>query len=224
MSMKSRILHQSCWARTSSDRCIELHSSLSHGSAPILFVGGVHGDEPEGVELATQLLGWLQKNNKICVHDWLLIPCLNVDGYKKNERTNARGIDLNRNFPSKDWSPDSKSPRYNPGTHASSESETKALVALIKRHKPKLIVHFHSWQPCVVYTGSKAKSWAEKMADGTGYEVREDIGYPTPGSLGQYGWIDCHTPVVCLEAQEKADLATIWPQFQKGLQRLLTEA
>jgi hypothetical protein len=187
----------------------------------LLFVGGVHGDEPEGVELATKFLSWLQKNNKSDLHSWYLIPCLNVDGYSKHERTNGHGVDLNRNFPSRDWSPKIKAPRYNPGPHPTSEPEVKALCQLIEKTKPQAIFHFHSWKPCVVYTGETGRPWAVKAAGESGYEVREDIGYPTPGSLGQYAWFELKIPVICIEEQERSDLTQVWPHFASGLQKVM---
>ncbi|MBX9768321.1 MAG: hypothetical protein K2X47_13690, partial [Bdellovibrionales bacterium] len=42
-------------------------------AAPLLFVGGVHGDEPEGVWLAEDLLQFLKKN--ATDRPWLLVPC-----------------------------------------------------------------------------------------------------------------------------------------------------
>lgn len=215
-------MHDSCWATTSRGTPIELYSKIhSSTSAPLLFIGGVHGDEPEGVRLAQDFLGWLQENNDLVVHDWLLIPCINPDGYNSQQRTNANGVDLNRNFPSTDWSADAKAPRYWPGPHAGSELESQAIIQIIEKFKPLLIVHFHSWEPCVVYTGISGKKASEIIGLDTGYEVREDIGYPTPGSLGQYGWQIHKTPVICIEAQEHAPLETIWPRFQKGLRTLM---
>jgi hypothetical protein len=184
----------------------------------------VHGDEPEGVELAKKFLDWLQKNNKPHLHSWILIPCLNPDGFEKNERTNAHGVDLNRNFPSRDWSSHAKAPRYYPGPGPASEPEVLAVVKLIKEKKPRAIFHFHSWEPCVVYTGAPGKAWAELVAEEVGYEAREDIGYPTPGSLGQYGWLEHQTPVICVEEQEHIELSTIWPRFGSGLQRVLSRS
>lgn len=227
--MQQRIFHQTSWATTSSGTPIELykksHSSGGSSERPILFIGGVHGDEPEGVHLAQQLLQWLQENEKTQsqnIRPWLLIPCINPDGYSKKQRTNGAGVDLNRNFPCRDWSPEAKAPRYYPGPSPGSEAEVQALVKLIEDEKPHLIVHFHSWEPCVVYTGEPGKKAAEILATGTGYECREDIGYPTPGSLGQYGWIEKQTPVVCIEEQDHIDLNLVWPHFKTGLEILLT--
>ncbi len=222
--MSSPILHQSSWARSARGKSIELFSSQHGAERPLLFIGGVHGDEPEGVDLAEKFLSWLQKNNNSQMHSWLLIPCLNLDGYSARERTNGNGVDLNRNFPSRDWSSHAKAPRYYPGPHPTSEPEVKALCQLIDQHKPQVIFHFHSWEPCVVYTGAPGKPWATMAAGDSGYDVREDIGYPTPGSLGQYAWLDCHTPVICIEEQEHSDLEQVWPRFAKGLQKVVMKA
>lgn len=219
--MSSSILHQSSWASSALGKPIELYSSEHSEERPLLFIGGVHGDEPEGVELAQKFISWLQKYNSTRFHSWILIPCLNVDGYSRNERTNGHGVDLNRNFPSVDWSPQIKAPRYNPGSSPGSEPEIQALCRLIAEKKPQAIFHFHSWEPCVVYTGSPGKVWAEKVAGNSGYEVREDIGYPTPGSLGQYGWLNHQIPVICIEEQEKIDLTKVWPRFAEGLQNVV---
>lgn len=220
--MSSVVLHQTSWATSALGNPIEMLCAENSNNSNILFIGGVHGDEPEGVELGLKFKDWLQKNNNSSLCSWTLIPCLNPDGYLKNQRTNGNGVDLNRNFPSFDWSSEHKAPRYFPGASPASEPEVKAVVNLIQQKKPQLIVHFHSWEPCVVYTGSPGKKWADIIAQHCGYISREDIGYPTPGSLGQYGWLEQQIPVICIEEQEHIDLSTVWPRFASGLQSLLS--
>lgn len=224
--MFETIIHQSSWATTRKGTPIELYrkSHKNDSISPYLFIGGVHGDEPEGVRLAKEFLNWLgdvEKTQKEQIHPWLLIPCINPDGYAANQRTNSQGVDLNRNFPSPDWSPEFQKDRYFPGPKAASEKETQALVQLIETAKPKAIFHFHSWEPCLVYTGHSGEPYARVLSVGNSYPVREDIGYPTPGSLGQYGWL-CHKiPVICVEEQEKIDLELVWPHFSKGFEKLM---
>jgi predicted deacylase len=219
--MNPAILHQSSWATSALGQSIELFDCPRGSQAPLLFIGGVHGDEPEGVELAQKFLSWLQKNNNPALRSWILIPCLNVDGFGRKQRTNGKGVDLNRNFPSADWSPAFEQARYYPGPSPASEPEVQALCQLIETRRPEVIFHFHSWKPCVVYTGIPGKIWAERASGNSGYEVREDIGYPTPGSLGQYGWLNHQTPVICIEEQEHTPLLEVWPRFAAGLQNLL---
>lgn len=206
---------------TAKGQHLEYYTSISENEKPLLFIGGVHGDEPEGVELSTKLLSWLQKNNTEKVRSWILVPCLNKDGYSTGQRINGRGVDLNRNFPSPDWTAEAKAPRYYPGPYPESEIETQLVTFLIETYKPECVVHFHSWEPCVVYTGHLGLNFAQTIAEGTGYRVAEDIGYPTPGSLGQYAWLVHQIPVVCVEEKENSPLDPIWPRFQSGLISLL---
>lgn len=234
--MANSIVHHSSWAYSANGQKISLYTNLLtlhhnltaspvvelHHPRPYLFIGGVHGDEPEGVQLAEDLLRWIQENPSIPLRPFILIPCLNPDGYFRKERTNGHGVDLNRNFPCRDWSPEFKQERYFPGSGPNSEPETQALVRLIDQTQPELIVHFHSWKPCVVYTGSVAKAIADWLAKDTDYTSREDIGYPTPGSLGQYAWLDKQTPVICIEEQEGIPLDLVWHHFGKALIDLLT--
>jgi hypothetical protein len=163
----------------------------------------------------------LQTDNPTLRVSGALIPCFNPDGWRSQQRTNARGVDLNRNFPSEDWSPLATKPRYHPGPAPGSEPEVQALVQWLVRHRPRLIVHFHAWEPCVVYTGRSAQAAATLLAGDTGFPVREDIGYPTPGSLGQYGWQSLNIPVICIESPEKTRAEEVWRLFGGGLQQLL---
>jgi len=225
--MSFNLFHQSFWAQSAGQLPIELYAKGHNSNRlmlqnPLLFIGGVHGDEPEGVRLAEEFLQWLKTQNPESLKDWILIPCLNVDGYLHNSRTNAHGVDLNRNFPSQDWIKNYEKTRYFPGEAPGSEPEVQALVQLIHETQPALIVHFHSWEPCIVYTGAPAQAPAQLLQEGNSYEVREDIGYPTPGSLGNFGWQDLKIPVICIEEQEKIDLNLVWPHFSSGLKKLVS--
>ena len=215
------------WRRTSIGTPIALHASASpeqlarSNARPIVLIGGVHGDEPEGVELASRAIEWLSAQPGGAVAPWAATPCLNVDGFARRERTNARGVDLNRNYPSKDWSSECAKPRYFPGVAPGSEVETQAIVELARSLKPRLFIHCHSWEPCIVVTGEPARADAERLARSSGYEARDSIGYPTPGSLSSFGWRDLAIPVICIEERDSErgggpTLEGIWPRFAAG--------
>jgi hypothetical protein len=224
------------WIRTALGSPIELVSSAPlanlRGERPIIVVGGVHGDEPEGVRLAQDTLAWLQKMGEPSetgeagekVTPWVVIPCLNVDGYQRQTRVNARGVDLNRNYPSDNWSPVCEKERYFPGPYPASEPEIQGLVSLFEILHPRLVIHCHSWKPCIVATGPSARPDAERLGTSSGYEVVEEIGYPTPGSLSRYGWHNHRIPIICIEEQELlTDLSTIWPRFEAGMKAIFTD-
>lgn len=217
-------LHIPNWKTTTLGTPIELFASASLAQLrqlkPILLMGGVHGDEPEGVRLVTETLQWLKSNmssgKTIC--PWIVIPCLNVDGFARKTRVNGRGVDLNRNYPAKDWSAEARAERYFPGASPGSEAEIQAVVELIAEVSPRLVIHCHSWKPCIVGTGTTSARDTERLAKASGYEGREDIGYPTPGSLSSYGWFDHKIPVICIEEDDTIkDHDSIWPRFKKGM-------
>ncbi|MDF2940828.1 MAG: ycjI [Gammaproteobacteria bacterium] len=217
--------HIKNWAKSAGNKEIELYCSKGALSdkQPILMIGGTHGDEPEGVRLAEELLAHLKAHPESATTPWILIPCINPDGYAKNERVNGHGVDLNRNYPASNWSSEHSKPRYYPGPYPASEPEIQALVKLIERAKPGLIIHFHSIEnPCIVCTGKPGLVAAQALSKACGYPVQDDIGYPTPGSLSEYAWHDLNIPVICIEEQEKIDLNTIWPRFKQGLLETLT--
>jgi len=215
------------WKKTIRGRYLQLfasHENLDFGTDhPLLFIGGVHGDEPEGVYLVEALLEWIEQmyHKSHTLHPWVIVPCLNPDGFDEKKRVNGNGVDLNRNFPAKDWSKEFKQDRYYPGEQPASELETQALMELIKKVKPKTIIHCHSWKPSIIYTGDDAFKLAKIFADVSGYDLQPDIGYPTPGSLGQYGYLDCQTGVICIEEREGADKKETWARFQKAFEKIL---
>jgi protein MpaA len=211
------VIEKRNWAVSAENRAIALFQSDESPQNPILLIGGVHGDEPEGVWLAEATLQWLKSNTSENLKPWMLILCLNPDGFAKGERTNGHGVDLNRNYPSRDWSPEAAKPRYHPGPHPASEPEVRTLVALIRLVEPQLIIHCHSWNPCVVYAGDPARPAAEALGRSSGYEVRDDIGYPTPGSLSRFGWHDNKIPIICIEEAEGTPREKVWPHFAQGM-------
>lgn len=215
------IVRMENWAKSRGGKPIGLaHSpglNLAASERPLILIGGVHGDEPEGVKLAEETLRYLDAHPEKCRVPWILIPCLNPDGFTAKTRTNAGGVDLNRNYPARSWSPEIKEPRYNPGPKAGSEPEIQALVALIQAVKPRLLIHCHSWHPCIVMTGEPARPDAERLAKVSGYPLQATIGYDTPGSLSQYGWADHKIPVICIEEQEGTPLDQVWPHFKNAI-------
>jgi protein MpaA len=64
----------------------------------VLISGGIHGDEPAGVETICEFLE--EKLYIPFLKDWriTILPCLNPSGYQRNTRNNHEDKDLNRLF------------------------------------------------------------------------------------------------------------------------------
>ena len=199
---------------------------LTNGPVNLLLIGGVHGDEPEGFGLVERYAAdgeWRALEGRAAL--WVL-PRLNPDGCGIEERTNGNGVDLNRNMPTKDWSPVAAKPRYNPGPSAGSEIETQLLMQLIERLAPKLIISAHSWNPMINFNGP-CRRVAERMASVNQYVVSDDIGYPTPGSLGTWAGWERKIPTITLEVERGLEAQKAWeihgPALQAALMFAATE-
>ncbi|MCM2280359.1 MAG: DUF2817 domain-containing protein [Bdellovibrionaceae bacterium] len=232
--MNSRyIFTTTSWKKTALGTEIPLSASRPleemRAERPILLMGGIHGDEPEGVALAEGTLEWLksacESGHGEQLAPWVVIPCLNIDGFRKNQRVNGRGVDLNRNYPASNWSPTADKERYFPGPSPGSEPEIQGVVELLQTLRPRLVIHCHSWKPMVVYAGEPGLRDAELLGRASGYKVVDTIGYPTPGSLSQYGWGDLKIPIICIEEQDGlTDLTPIWPRFADGMKSIFLDA
>ena len=159
-----------------------------------LVIGVFHGDEPQGKFLIEE---YIKQNPQSYL---LFIPCLNPDGLQLNQRTNSNGVDLNRNFPTKNWVLGEKDQFFG-GHEPASEIETQFLIDTINEFMPDIILTLHAPYKVVNYDGP-AKGLAEEISQIINYPVEENIGYPTPGSFGTYAGIERNIKTITLELDE----------------------
>jgi len=206
----------------------EIKSYISElkGAKYCYLLAGVHGDEVEGVYILKELFSWLRTADEDIQIPMVVIPILNVDGYRMSTRTNANGVDLNRNLASANWSAEAREKKYFPGKAPLSEPENQYLVKLLNKYPPYLIMSFHSWKPMLNWNGPDCQKYADYLAKYNNYPVVADIeGHPTPGSLGEFGPEKYKTSVLTFEAPLLADnlgLKQIWEENQTGLKALLS--
>lgn len=191
------------------------------GQSPrrILVLGGVHGNEPEGVHCSLGLIQHMHQGYSLNLETHI-VPMFNMDGVLKQERRNSRGVDLNRNLPTKDWSAVVAEEKYHPGLSANSEPENQALVRWIDEFKPRYILSLHSWKPCINING-RCQPEAELLHKLTQYEIKEDIGYPTPGCLGTYCGLERDIPTITYEIERGLDVASILKTHVRAMSETL---
>jgi protein MpaA len=182
------------------------------GPDHVLVVGGMHGSEPAGAAVAERLARLIDRHPEFvdgCAV--AIIARVNPDGLLDRRRTNANGADLNRNFPSKDWRR-AKVDELSHGRFAASEPETLAVMRAVEVFRPHRIIDIHSiMRGCHGnnYDGP-AEELAELMSRLNGYPVLPDVGYPTPGSLGNWAGVDRGIPTITLELPGDLDHAQCW--------------
>ena len=160
------------------------------GRAEIVILAAIHGDEPETTVVVSEALRCLPRGDLQAA----VILCGNPDGLLRGTRGNVRGVDLNRNFPTSNWSPDpvhyksrandARDIALTPGAEPASEPETRALLSLLEELQPRAIVSFHSALACVDDSG--ASPLGRQLADRCALPFLTEIGYPTPGSMGTW--------------------------------------
>lgn len=177
---------------------------LTFSSFTVLIIGVVHGDEPQGKFL---IENYLQNSDVNPKNRLLFIPCLNPDGLENNTRSNSNGVDINRNFPTKNWGGVQAPVSFDfyGGESPASETETKFILEIMKEYSPDIILTLHSPYRVVNYDGP-AKKTAEKIGQIMAYSVSSDIGYLTPGSLGTYAGVERNIPVITLELDDKINI------------------
>lgn len=200
---------------------IEAYRSEYHGDKYFYLMAGVHGDEVEGIYCLKQLFTWLETQELEI--PMIVIPVLNVDGHKNGTRTNSQGVDLNRNLPSTSWTSEVTEEKYHPGTAPLSGPENQYFDQLMKKYPPYFILTLHSWKPMINYNGDCLKA-AEFISQFNKYPIADDIGYPTPGSLGDYGPEKYGAPVITYELpvlSEENSLKSIWEENEEALKNFL---
>jgi protein MpaA len=155
----------------------------------ILVLASMHGDESETTVVLSEALRSIRRKDL----NNAAILCANPDGLLRGTRGNARGVDLNRNFPTSNWSPepvfyknledDPQDIALSPGAEPASEPETRALLSLLEEVKPRAVVTLHAALACI--DDADASPLGSMLAERSGLPL-EPVVYPTPGSFGSW--------------------------------------
>lgn len=227
------------WARSVKGRHIMLHEFTPAQSpvARVLVVGGIHGDELTSVSIVFRWIERLKEPaGEAARYRWRVIPVLNPDGLlaKRPTRVNARGVDLNRNFPTDNWADAAhrhwsestgRDPRRFPGNAPRSEPESSWLHSEILTFKPDVIISVHAPYAVLDFDGPPA---GMKPPTRFGRLQLRRLGI-YPGSLGNFGGLKEGIPVVTLELPHALDmpdedeLAQVWRDMQNWLKVNLVE-
>jgi protein MpaA len=179
-----------------------------------LLLAAVHGDELPTTYVLFKLANYLKENPEAyrgrCI---VVAPLVNPDGFLASppQRVNSNGVDINRNFPTKDWRRDAlrqwesrthRNKRYYPGQKPGSENETRFQIALVHRFKPHKILTLHSPLGFYDFDGPSFHlddfgKWLEKISKETDYPLKRFGVYP--GSLGNYAGVERGIFTVTLE-------------------------
>ncbi len=182
------------------------HQGNAKQPKKILVLSLIHGDETNAGGLGRY---WVERLNKVSPRNsWRILPVTNPDGVAAKTRTNASGVDLNRNFPTADWGKDAEnfwkkeahgSARKFPGYGAGKEIEVQCIMQHLDDYKPDFVISIHTPLKVLDFDGPKVRK--PKYS----YLPWKSLGN-FPGSLGRYLWVERKVPVLTTELRD--DLPT----------------
>ncbi len=166
----------------------------------ILVYSMFHGDEFPAGSVARY---WMERLSTIDPRSsWRIVPIVNPDGVRNKTRVNGRGVDINRNLPTKDWEKlalkywkerESKKKRRFPGNEAGSEQETRCVMNHIENFRPDFIISVHTPYGLLDFDGP------QKQIRPRFHNLPwKRLGH-YPGSLGRYMWAERNIPVLTIE-------------------------
>lgn len=206
-----------------------------------LILSMVHPDEITPLYLGFKLVHWVKEHvTEFKDAHVIIAPFVNPDGHfrKPPIRLNARGVDVNRNFPTKDWKEKALSlwkgqlrsnPRRFPGHEPSSEPETDFQEELIARFQPKKILSIHSPLNVTDYDGPSSltldkfpKEYVQECLKLRNRLRAKSTGF-FPGSLGNYAGVELGIPTITLElpSSDARKAAHFWKIFQPGIHSMI---
>lgn len=141
----------------------------------LLLLGQMHGDEPAGPRTAWYVRDRLRPKPGTAL--WV-VPTMNPDGAARHTRRNARGVDLNRNWPTSGWTSEGRGGRYWGGPRPASEPETKAMIAFLRKVKPDYIASIHQPLYAIGISGQDV-AWEKRLARNLALP-RRHLGVGTP--------------------------------------------
>jgi predicted deacylase len=153
------------------------------GPTPVLIIGGLHtGVEDNSRILAEQIATYLREQPQVVPANVTVyvVASANPDGTARKIRTNAHGVDLNRNWPSDNWTSTACHPQSGcraglGGVAPLSEPETHALYQLIVTLRPELTIAYHAAANVVeANEAGRAGDYGRLYAANAGYPYIEE--------------------------------------------------
>lgn len=115
---------------------------LGSGKFRTVILTGMDGRDRPAVQWSDELAeALMQHTDLLNQQEFILIRAVNPDGLAMKQQKNARGVILNRNFPTRHYQPN---PSGDAGAGPASEPEIRAVLQTLYDTRPQRIIHLSS--------------------------------------------------------------------------------
>jgi murein peptide amidase A len=186
-----------------------------HGPRRVLWVGGIHGDEREGHFATAELPRTFAATPGASAAVTLtVLEDANPDGSARDSRYNRNRVDLNRNYPARNYLPGEGR-----GASPLDQPEAKVLHDLVLDERPHLVIVAHAWRnDHFVNFDGPALQLAQTFSRLSGFRVQpSDKIAPTPGSLGSWVGRTLGLPILTIEYERGTDPRAAWIDTRQAI-------
>lgn len=203
--------------RSLEDRVIE-YRQFGEGERQVLVVGPLEGDETAALDLVESLAEHLERfPRRTSGVRVTLVRDPNPDGRLRRAAANARGVRLDRNFPTRGWRKIPSGSLWLSGREPESEPETRALIDVLGDVEPdRVIILSAARQAGLTYSGP-ADELAREFAKLTGLRPVAANLTAEQGSLAVYTGADRNVPTLVLHVAARMRRDVAWTTFKRGL-------
>ncbi|HET6882149.1 MAG TPA: M14 family zinc carboxypeptidase [Pirellulales bacterium] len=204
--------------RSLEQRVIE-YRQFGDGKRQVLVVGPLEGDSTAALELIESLAEHLQRfparTSGVRV---TLLRDPNPDGRLRRTAGNARGVRLDRNFPTRDWRKIPSGSFWLSGREPESEPETRALVELVDDVRPDQVVILGATPrgADLAYAGA-AEELAREFAKSSGLRPHAVNVTAEQGSLAVYTGADRNVPTLLVRIPGNVQPDALWATYKRSL-------
>lgn len=197
-----------------------LVEDFGEGPIKIYVVGGVHG-EPPALRPIDELSAFFRKPSTKRRMTVRMLRDLNPDGTARGLFCNAGQVDIDRNFPSKDFTPSARH-----GMSPLSEPEAKAFWDDVRSFKPDLVVVLQSALAGPFLDGDgPSDAYGMQFVRGAAsaddrWTLLGDQGYAFSGSMGSALGKDRGIPVLNLRVRRDQDADSVREAIIAGFDAL----
>ena len=204
--------------RSVEDRVIE-YRQFGEGDRQVLLVGPFEGDETAALELIEQLAEHLERFPRRATGVRVtLVRDPNPDGRLRRTAANARGVRLDRNFPTRGWRKVPSGVTWLSGREPESEPETRVLVDLVDDVRPDRVIVLGATRRNgeLTYVGP-AEELARDFAKSSGLRPVAANTTAEQGSLAVYTGADRNLPTLVVRVPAGTRRDVLWTTYKRAL-------